>query len=349
MKLRHFTGACLLSLAVASAPARASQRGGLSYDVAYVADGQIFVVGAEAFDSPRAIRQAHGFLTTTSWSPDGHSVILLGCPGDPASPYRLPLHFHLCVVSSDGRTQERLIDPPIAPFVEWSPDSRRIVFASSYEDPERDSPPVQRGVQAPKSAIYVLDVGSRRTTRVTPLGDNMFPAWSPDGRRIAFSGDVDDAANRDIYIVDSDGRNMRRLTTTATIDVQPEWSRKSDLIAFVAAPRPQTPTDGGVSVMRPDGSDVRRIWIIARDVTWSPDGRSVLVVGASPAIVDVATRAAIALEHDIVGATFAPDGRSILFRTTTAGDRSLYLYDLANRTPRKLAATSSFAASPLRR
>ncbi|HCK16724.1 TPA: hypothetical protein DHW51_21535, partial [Candidatus Poribacteria bacterium] len=58
------------------------------------------------------------------------------------------------------------------------------------------------------------------------------PSWSPDGRRIAFVSDRD--LNYEIYVMDSNGNNLRRLTNHLGEDESPSWSPDGQRIAFVS-------------------------------------------------------------------------------------------------------------------
>ena len=71
------------------------------------------------------------------------------------------------------------------------------------------------------------------------------PAWSPDGRRIAF------ASNGDIYVMDADGGNQRRLTTGGVNDGVPSWSPDGCRIAFAS----ERTKILGIYVMNIDGSE----------------------------------------------------------------------------------------------
>ena len=59
------------------------------------------------------------------------------------------------------------------------------------------------------------------------------PAWSPDGTRIALSMDID--GNLDIGVVNADGGDVERLTTDRRVDVEPAWSRDGAALYFVTA------------------------------------------------------------------------------------------------------------------
>jgi dipeptidyl aminopeptidase/acylaminoacyl peptidase len=64
-----------------------------------------------------------------------------------------------------------------------------------------------------RSDIYAIDVDASQEKRLTDSpGLDGFPAWSPDGERIAFTSSRD--GNWEIYVMDSDGAHQRRLTRT---------------------------------------------------------------------------------------------------------------------------------------
>jgi len=70
------------------------------------------------------------------------------------------------------------------------------------------------------------------------------PTWSPDGSHIAFSMDID--GNLDIGVVDANGGDVRRITDHPQVDVQPAWSRDGRSIYFVS------PRNRGFSIYRHD-------------------------------------------------------------------------------------------------
>jgi len=92
------------------------------------------------------------------------------------------------------------------------------------------------------------------------------PAWSPDGRLLAFT-----RAGR-IYLINAGGSGLHRLGNRPRGEFQPAWSPDGRAIAFV--------TKRGLFVMGADGRGVHRLFrpeerTSASDPTWSPDGRSI--------------------------------------------------------------------------
>jgi Tol biopolymer transport system component len=62
--------------------------------------------------------------------------------------------------------------------------------------------------------------------------DDMLPAWSPDGRSIAFVSTRD--GNPELYVMDSRGQNQRRLTFNPSGDWRPAWLPDSQHLVFTS-------------------------------------------------------------------------------------------------------------------
>src|ERR1035437_1763816 len=68
------------------------------------------------------------------------------------------------------------------------------------------------GIRTGDSELYLVDGDSGNLTNLslTPNASERYPAWSWDGRKIAFNSDRDGAHN--LYVMDADGRNLKQLT-----------------------------------------------------------------------------------------------------------------------------------------
>jgi Tol biopolymer transport system component len=172
--------------------------------------------------------------------------------------------------------------------------------------------------------LYVMGAdgsGHRRLTRTA--AHEATPAWSPDGRRIAFAAlsELDDSAPAWIAVMNADGSGMRALTSREPGLGSPTWSPDGSRIAF-AGP------GGEIHVMRADGSGRHRLGDVAgSDVwpSWSPDGERILVTSgsfSSPRLWTVrADGSAPEQVSDVVGeeGAWSPNGARIAFASTRDG------------------------------
>ncbi len=71
--------------------------------------------------------------------------------------------------------------------------------------------------------IYVMQADGTGVVQLTRESENDAPAWSPDGNHIAFTSNRD--GNFELYVMDSDGAAVRRLTNLRGTDSEPSWSQ----------------------------------------------------------------------------------------------------------------------------
>ncbi len=131
-------------------------------------------------------------------------------------------HDHIYVVPATGGTPRKLTpdlydhediyggDDP-----EWSPDGRTIVF-DGLTDPDADYRWTTGGYGHMETEIYAVDVATGTVSQLTDRrGTDRAPAFSPDGRLIAYTG-VDSTARSyvpdDLYVMEADGSSPRNLT-----------------------------------------------------------------------------------------------------------------------------------------
>ncbi|MGC8878574.1 MAG: LysM peptidoglycan-binding domain-containing protein [Anaerolineae bacterium] len=117
--------------------------------------------------------------------------------------------------------------------------------------------------------LFIASAEGIGATKITDNTSDTAPAPSPDGGKIAFmSLTREGAGNYEIYVMNSDGQNVVRLTNNSANDGLPTWSPDGSTIAFVSD------RDGtwGIWAMNPDGSNQRKLFTMRG----SPDG----IVGA---------------------------------------------------------------------
>ena len=189
--------------------------------------------------------------------------------------------------------------------------------------------------------IYVMDTDGAAPVRLTkhPAIDS-YPAWSPDGSKIAFTSNRRNGSTHEIYITDADGKDTVRLTKNnqpvPAYDKSPSWSPDGRSIAFAS-------NRGGNSeiyVMDTNGKNVVQLTrTLAKEATpsWSPDGSKIVYVsrdiiansdiyvmnadGANPVNL---TRNSRARNRD---PSWSPDGRRIAFESWGVGNHDIYVMD----------------------
>ena len=124
--------------------------------------------------------------------------------------------------------------------------------------------------------IYVMNsdgTGQTRLTKNAAMDTN--PSWSPDGTKIAFSSEGFLTTGRrsgrtDIYVMNSDGGDLTRITYLTESAGGPSWSPDGTKIAFDAyhpPPNPKYMKD--IFVMNADGTGKTRL-TKGRSPSWSP-------------------------------------------------------------------------------
>jgi dipeptidyl aminopeptidase/acylaminoacyl peptidase len=266
----------------------------------------------------------------------------------------------------------------------WAPDSRRLVVVSRdarADEPERKegeepaaAPIVLTRLQHKRDGAGWLDlrrrhlylvsldpaiekpgraVGDAKVLTSGPFDDGD-PAWSPDGRSIAFSSnrskDPDDNNNSDIWILDVASGETRRVTSAEGSDDNPVWSPDGQLFAYVYEPEdPPIYATPRVHVIGASGGAPRDITgKLDRHVTgsprWAPDGKAIYVAlvddGRTPIAKVTLDGARITVYNGDAGSFEIAGDQMVLIASTPARPAEIYALPLTGGATRALSRTN---------
>jgi dipeptidyl aminopeptidase/acylaminoacyl peptidase len=214
---------------------------------------------------------------------------------------------------------------------EWSPDSTRLVLILQDPKPEdveaakekdKDKPAPKPKTPPPfvidrlqfkedtvgyldrrRTHLYVFDVAAKSLTQITSGDyDDDEPAWSPDGKSLAFTSnrskpDPDRNFNTDIWVVAANntdkGAHLTQITTNLGTDRSPAWSPDGRWIAFVSQ------------------TDVKAIIYATHHLAIAPS------IGGEEKVLT------LAFDRSVRRPLFSADGRSIYFIAEDDGTQNL--------------------------
>jgi len=216
----------------------------------------------------------------------------------------------------------------------WSPDATRIAFTCYVPF---------RGNISPQICIYST-ASNRLIAFPRYRGTNAAPAWSPDGTKIAFMSSQ--GGDPEIYVVDSGGAHLHRITFAAGVNTSPAWNPKTgNQIVFVS-------DRGGEPVlymMNSDGTNVQKIdmpdmgYVV--DPSWSPNGQLLAFSWRRPTgnfdiyVMDIVSHQLLELTADEgrnERPSWAPDGRHLVFESTRTGTDQIWSMLADGTMPRQL-------------
>ncbi len=261
------------------------------------------------------------------WSPDGKYLAFTSSRNNGKSQVWLLNHL--------GGEAVRLTDitQGVNDF-EWSPDSARLVLviqdpkpedvqADKEKEKDKDKPaPAKPKTQPPwvidrlqfkedtvgyldnrRTHLYIFSVEKKSVTQISSGDfDDSQPAWSPDGKQLAFTSnrstpDPDASRDSNIWVVAADntdkGAHLTQITTNPGADDQPTWSPDGKWIAYVTQ------------------TDAHLFWYATQHLAIAPSS------GGAPRVLTQA------FDRSVRRPRFSADGNSIYFTAADDGTQDL--------------------------
>lgn len=202
-------------------------------------ESNIFSVKKDGSDLIQLTRDS-GKNTAPSLSPDGKKIAFMSA--------RNGEKYQIYIMNSDGSNLKKMTTDPNISFCNpvWSKDGKRIVYYSDKGDR--------------KDQIWIMNAdGSDQKLLTNNTGHNIFPSFSPDGKRIIFSRRDDKDADQSyvdasfLFTINADGSNLEKLSGINSFFAR--FSPDGKRIAFVSGKFPAN----AIYIAEANGSNVKKI------------------------------------------------------------------------------------------
>lgn len=187
--------------------------------------------------------------------------------------------------------------------------------------------------------IYIMRADGSDQVALTADGGSYDPAWSPNGRRIAFTHFPQGASHPEVFVMNADGTNPENLSNQPDSDSEPAWSPDGQQIAFGSYRDYSVAEGNAIFIMNADGTNPTKVvtghclmW-----PAWSPNGTTVAFNGECSGAngfeilaveVDGSNPANLTgFPGDDFAPAWSPDGSRVAFNSDRDGDSEVYVMD----------------------
>jgi len=232
--------------------------------------GENFQIFRMKSDGTEIIQMTNNQLVneTPVWSPDGTMIMYSSYLDDDR------VNNDIFIMNSDGSEVRRLTNNSLRDdHATFSPDGKKILFDSQRDD---------TGITKSKNyELYEMNIDGSDVKRLTNYeGWDTFPSYSPDGKKIVWRRIIPDSTSRgvsnsEVFMMNSDGTNIKNLSNHSSFDGYPVWSPDGKQILFSSY------RSGNMQlyVMNSDGTAVQQLTFdngFNSRSDWSSDGNRIV-------------------------------------------------------------------------
>jgi Tol biopolymer transport system component/serine/threonine protein kinase len=315
-------------------------------DLVYVGEaGKIRKIFRKSLASGQDSQLTHGDFDDLqpTWSPDGNHIAFVRArqPGVKLQPGDVFGEFQdadVWVLDLTSGKENRLVENAFNPT--YSPDGKLLAVDTSWAGPRR---------------IWVLDREGHNPLQIsTDTSEevaHVAPAWSPDGKKIAFQNLA--RTKFDIRVVSLESKQMNWITNDFFSNIHPAWSPSGKFIYFSSY------RSGGINIWRaPVKADATLRGPLQQvttgagqdvEVAASPDGKRLafatlhqnadiwkLPVSPQTGLPNGPPEAVISTTREDSRGAWSPDGTMVAFNSDRAGDMNIWLFSPADSNPHQL-------------
>lgn len=269
------------------------------------------------------------------WSPDGRYIAF--------SRYIDGKHAIFVVSSLGGAERQLWSGATGAPWLDWSPDGKFIAFSARDSDQHTYS-------------IFLLsteELEAHKLTHPTAENQDSAPAFSPDGRQLAFVRMNGALTMADIFLVPLSGGEARRLTfDNAMIPSPPAWARDGKSLVF-SSTRSSIPTLWRIPAFGGSPAQLPQVGVVSLHPSISPKGQRLAydqIMGSSSIwSLDLGnkknhpTQVTLSKGYNRAPA-LSPDGAKIAFQSDRSGSLEIWVCNRDGSNLNRLTSVGSIQA-----